>query len=515
VVCLFAVVSCTQPSVESRQAALDQHGIIPVPASVAAEGTWFTLGESTQVRTSPGSGETARVGEYLADSLRPATGYPLLVAAGGEPARAGDISLELTIGNRLGDEGYELAVTGESVLLRANRPAGLFWGVQTLRQLLAAAINSPRVQPGPWRIPGGRIVDHPRFAWRGAALDVARHFFSVEEVKRYLDLIALYKLNTLHLHLTDDQGWRIAIDRWPKLATYGGSSQVGGGPGGFYRQREFSEIVQYAQDRHVTVVPEIDVPGHTNAALASYGELNCDGRARGLHTGIVGKSSSLCVDKPVTYEFLDDVFGELAALTPGPYLHIGGDEVQTLSEEQYARFIERVQQIVRAHGKRVIGWQEITTARLFATSVAQYWNTLVPPDGVREASRRGTKLVLSPASRAYLDMKYDERTKLGMDWAGHVEVRTAYDWEPTELLDGVGDDDVLGVEAQLWSETLHSLDDVEFMAFPRLPGIAEVAWSPATARDWERYRERLATHGPRWAAMGVNHYRSPQVPWPG
>jgi hexosaminidase len=497
------------------KAALGQQAVIPVPVSVeAAAGTRFTLGGSTRIRTPPGSAEAAKVGGYLADSLRRSTGYPLPVVDVGEPAGTDRISLELAGSRRLGDEGYELAVTAHSVTLRANRPEGLFRGVQTLRQLLPATIDSPTVQPGPWTIPTGRIVDHPRFAWRGAALDVARHFFTVEEVKRYIDLISGYKLNVLHLHLTDDQGWRIAVDGWPRLATHGGSTGVGGGPGGYYTRQEFSQIVEHARDRYVTIVPEIDVPGHTNAALASYADLNCDGRATELYTGIEVGFSSLCVDKPVTYRFLDDVIGVVAGLTPGPYLHIGGDEVRSLDDQQYTRFIERVQQIVARHQKQMVGWQEVTAARLLPGSVAQYWNTRAAPDAVREAARKGTKLVLSPASRTYLDMKYDERTELGLGWAGYVEVRDAYDWEPSTLLDGVGDDDVLGVEAPLWSETLRDFADVEFMTFPRLPGIAEVGWSPADRRDWDGYRRRLAGHGTRWSAMAVNYYRSPQVPWP-
>ena len=514
VVFLVAAVSCTKPPDESRQPSLDEHGIVPVPVSVeATSGTWFTLGEATRIRTPPESDEAARVGEYLAASLRPATGYRLPVAAGSAPA-AGDLSLELATSDRLGDEGYELEVTQEAVILRANRPAGLFWGAQTLRQLLPVTIESPSRQPGPWKIPGGRIVDHPRFPWRGASLDVARHFFTVEEVKRFLDLIALYKLNVLHLHLTDHQGWRIAIKGWPKLATVGGRTEVGGGPGGFYTKEEYLGIVRYAQDRYVTVVPEVDVPGHTNAALASYGELNCDGRPREPYTGTDIFPSSLCVDKPATYRFLEEVFGELAAMTSGPYLHIGGDE-HFLSKAQYAQFIERAQQIVRGHGKRVIGWQEVTAAKLLPDTLAQYWGgPFARPDVIREAARRGTKLVLSPAPKAFLDMKYDERTELGMFWAGYVEVRDAYEWEPTTVLKGVGENDVLGVEAGVWTETLDTLDEVEFMAFPRLPGIAEVAWSPAATRNWDSFRRRLATHGPPWSAMGVNYYRSPQVPWP-
>jgi hexosaminidase len=490
--------------------------LVPAPVSVeAADGTWFTLTASTRVHTPPGSPEAAAVGGRLAGLLGRATGRPLPVA---EAAPAGGaISLELAGGGRLGEEGYELEVTGEAVTLRASRPAGLSMASQTLRQLLPPAVEAAEgaaPRPGPWRVPGGRVVDHPRFAWRGAALDVARHFFTVDDVKRYVDLISLYKLNVLHLHLTDDQGWRIAIERWPRLAAVGGATQVGGGPGGHYTQEDYAEIVAYARDRHVTVVPEVDVPGHTNAALASYAELNCDGRARPPYTGTRVGFSSLCVESEVTYRFLDEVLGELAVLTPGPYLHVGGDEVKTLSGEQYAAFVGRVQRIVRAHGKRTIGWQEITKAELLPDTVAQYWDHRVGGDVV-EAARRGTRLVLSPAERTYLDLKYDEHTELGLEWAGHVEVRDAYEWDPATLLDGVGEGQVLGVESQLWSETLRRFGDVEYMTFPRLPAVAEVAWSSVAARRWDDFRRRLAAHGPRWAAMGVRYHRSPQVPWPG
>jgi hexosaminidase len=489
--------------------------VVPVPVTVKPDrGSWFALTRSTRILTEPGSAESARTGRYLADTLGRATGYPLPVSEAAGDSGGGSISLETSGNRRLGVEGYELDVTAASVTLRAARPAGWFRGVQTLRQLLPAAIERRAVQPGPWWIPGGRIVDHPRFAWRGTSLDVARHFFTVGEVKRYIDLISLYKINVLHLHLSDDQGWRIAISRWPRLTVYGGSTEVGGGRGGFYTQRQYSEIVRYAQDRHITVVPEIDVPGHVNAALASYPELNCDGRPPGLYTGTDVGFSALCVGKAETYRFLDDVIGEVAALTPGPYLHVGGDEVEKLSREQYTAFVERVQEMVRARGKRMVGWQEIAASKLHPTSVAQYWNTNAEPDTVRNATRRGTKLVLSPASKVYLDMKYRANTRLGLTWAGRIEVREAYAWDPATLLAGVTDAHVLGVEAPIWTETLENIRDVEFMAFPRLAGVAEVGWSPKTARRWDDYRRRLAAQGPRWSALGVGYYRSPQVPWP-
>jgi hexosaminidase len=409
----------------------------------------------------------------------------------------------------LGEEGYELTITPERVSLAAYRPAGMFWGVQTIRQLLPPAVECSTAQAGPWEMAAGTIRDCPRFVWRGAMLDVARHFFGVADVKRYIDLIAGYKLNRLHLHLSDDQGWRLEIRSWPRLATHGGSTAVGGGPGGFYTQADYAEIVAYAQSRHIVVVPEIDMPGHTNAALASYAELNCDGVAPPLYTGIAVGFSSLCMGKEVTLSFVDDVVGEIAALTPGPYLHIGGDEAAAMGADDYVRFVERAQAIVRAHGKQMVGWEEIASAGLLTTSVAQHWHS----DLARRAAKQGAKVILSPASKTYLDMKYDAATPLGLEWAGHVDVADAYAWDPAALVDGLAESDVLGVEAPLWSETLRTIADIEFMAFPRLAGIAEIGWSPAAGRRWEEYALRLGSHGPRLAALGVNFYRSPAVPW--
>src|SRR6185295_5797180 len=204
--------------------------------------------------------------------------------------------------------------------------------------------------PATARIPGGHVTDRPRFAYRGAMLDVARHFFSVAQVERYIDQLAMYKINTFHLHLADDQGWRIMIHSWPRLATYGGSTAVDGDPGGYYTQEQYRDIVEYARQRFITVIPEIDMPGHVNAALASYAELNCDGIAPPLYTGTDVGFSSLCVSKPITYRFIDDVIRELAALPPGRYLHIGGDEAQATSHADYVTFMNRAQQIVADHG---------------------------------------------------------------------------------------------------------------------------------------------------------------------
>ncbi|RKT52989.1 beta-N-acetylhexosaminidase [Saccharothrix australiensis] len=488
-----------------------QH-IVPAPVEVTPNpGATHTLTADTRIHTEPGSPEAARVGEHLADVLRPSTGYRLPV---GPDASGHGISLLLTGADaRVGEEGYQLDVTGQEVVVRARTAAGLFAGVQTLRQLLPAEVESKTRRPGPWTVPGGRVLDHPRYEHRGAMLDVARHFFGVDEVKRYIDLIAQYKLNRLHLHLTDDQGWRLEIKSRPRLAEHGGSTQVGGGPGGHYTQEQYRELVAYAASRHITVIPEIDLPGHTNAALASYAELNCDGVAPALYTGTEVGFSSLCIDKDVTYEFLDDVLREVAALTPGPYLHIGGDEAFKTTDPDFIAFMDRVLPLVAKHGKTAVGWHEFVKATPPASAVVQFWGTKEVAPDVVAAAARGNRVVLSPATKAYLDMKYDADTPLGLDWAGHTDVEDAYDWDPGAFVRDLPESAVLGVEAPLWTETVATPADLEHLAFPRLPAIAEVAWSPRRTHDWEGFRRRLAAQAPRWRAQGVNFHRSPQVPW--
>ncbi|MFJ3528653.1 beta-N-acetylhexosaminidase [Streptomyces sp. NPDC090132] len=490
--------------------------LVPVPASVRPGGSPYSLNDGTRIRVDGSSGEARRIGEYLAGVLRPSTGYALPVTD-----KDGADGIRLRLGSRdskLGAEGYTLTSGRGSVTITARKPAGLFHGVQTLRQLLPARIESDGRQKGPWSVAGGSVTDAPRYGYRGAMLDVSRHFFSVTEVKRYIDQLALYKINTFHLHLSDDQGWRIAIDSWPKLATYGGSTEVGGGTGGYYTKSQYKEIVNYAASRYLEVVPEIDMPSHTNAALASYAELNCDGVAPPLYTGIEVGFSSLCAGKDVTYDFIDDVLGEVAALTPGRYLHIGGDEAHSTSHEDYAKIMNHAQATVGKYGKTVMGWHQITGATPVKGAVAQYWGydktSAADRQQVVDAAKNGTRLVLSPADRVYLDMKYNEQTVLGLKWAGLVEVQRSYDWDPATYLAGAPADAVLGVEAPIWAETLTDSDDIDAMAFPRLPGAAELGWSPAATHDWDTYKLRLAALGPRFTAMGIDYYRSPQVPWP-
>ncbi|MCX5226375.1 beta-N-acetylhexosaminidase [Streptomyces sp. NPDC006553] len=492
--------------------------IVPVPASVTPEGEPYTLTLTTRIGVDDTNREIRDLGRYLAGLLRPATGFPLPVVD--DPAAGGGIRLRLSPEDtELGAEGYRLRSAPDGVVLTAREPAGLFRGVQTLRQQLPSAVERKSVQNGPWKIAGGTITDTPRYAYRGAMLDVSRHFFTVDEVKRYIDQLALYKVNTLHLHLSDDQGWRIAVDSWPRLTTYGGSTEVGGGPGGFYTKAQYQEIVRYAASRYQEVIPEIDLPGHTNAALASYAELNCDGVAPPLYTGTKVGFSSLCVPKSVTYDFVDDVIREIAALTPGRYIHIGGDEAHSTSHADYVTFMDKVQPVVAKYGKEVVGWHQLTGTTPADGALVQYWGLDRTPAEekarVAAAARNGAGLILSPADRTYLDMKYTKDTKLGLAWAGYVEVRRSYDWNPAAYLAGAPADSVRGIEAPLWTETLATTDDLDVMAFPRLPGLAELGWSPAATHDWDTYKVRLAEQAPRFDALGIDYYRSPEVPWPG
>jgi hexosaminidase len=492
--------------------------IIPAPSSLRLDaGVVFTISDSTVVACAAGAlPEVVRVCDVMAGMLAP-TGVrtPQRVPADA-PAPRGSIRLSIdTRATSLGDEGYLLTVTRDSVALVAREPAGLFHGVQTIRQLLPVSVEHPASISRRLSLPGIRVVDAPRFAWRGAMLDVSRHFLDVDDVKRYIDGMALYKLNRLHLHLTDDQGWRLEIKSWPALATIGGRSEVGGGVGGFYTQAQYADLVAYAQARYITIVPEIEMPGHSNAALSAIPELNCDGVAPRPFTGITVGFSAMCASRDTVYAIINDILREVAALTPGEFIHIGGDEVEKLGHGPFLRFIERVEKLVQAHGKKMIGWGEIAPATLDPGTVVQHWrysgNTSRDSSFVHAA--RGGRILASPGSKTYLDMKYDSSTVLGLRWAGLIGLRDAYDWEPATLLPGVPERSLIGVEAPLWSETLEKLADYQYMAYPRLVAVAEVAWSAAASRSWDSFRLRLAEHGPRLQALGVNFHRVSDVPW--
>ncbi|MCL5034489.1 MAG: family 20 glycosylhydrolase [Bacteroidetes bacterium] len=475
--------------------------VIPMPDSMQMTNGSFVLGPGAAIYVEPGSTDLVNIGQYFSGLLRPATGYDIRVSATTGTPSTGNIYLSTnTADSTLGNEGYILTITPDSVTLIAYQPAGIFHGIQTIRQLLPPGIESQSLLPIPWMMQTGRIVDRPRFAWRGAMLDVARHFFGVQDVEKYIDLLSYYKINQLHLHLSDDEGWRIQIDSWPNLALIGGKGFYPYYSSGYYTQAQYSQIVAYAQSRYMTIIPEIDVPGHFGAARAAYLKLN---------------STSQYWTDTLFYDIVDSVIKELSAITPGPYIHIGGDEATYygVSDPAYITVIDSVQSIVHEYGKKMIGWaQNIGEAKLSTSTLAQNWDWR-EPSFVDSAVAHGDKIIMSPANRVYLDQKYNSSTPIGYNWAGYVDVETAYDWDPATQIFGVGGSNIIGVEAPLWSEWLHTLADIEYMAFPRIIGVAEIGWSPSTGRDWNEYKVRLGYDGMRLDAMGVNFYRSPSVPW--
>nr|WP_221381214.1 beta-N-acetylhexosaminidase [Actinoplanes polyasparticus] len=475
--------------------------VIPLPASVRPDpAADFRVPADVSVS---GTAAATAVADELAELLREVTGFPVPRAAGG----AIRLEVDDVPDEARSPESYRLAITADGVTLGAPTEQGLFAGLQTLRQLLPLK--------GEVVLPGGHIEDAPRFAYRGTMLDLARHFFQPADIRSYIDTIAQFKINHLHLHLTDDQGWRLDIEGWPRLTEVSGGEGTGidGAGPGFLTAHEYADLVAYAATRHITVVPEIDLPGHVNAAQVAYPELTCDGEPVQPRTDPEVGYSSLCAGKEETYAFVEDVIRTVAALTPGPYLHIGGDEALSTTAEDYRTFMTRVLPMPGRYGKRAIGWHEMAAVDLPATAIPQYWRIEPTDDGVARAAAAGHQVIMSPADRSYLDMKYDESTPLGLDWAGLVSVERSYDWEPADRLPGVGEQSLLGVEAPLWSETLRSLADVEFMVFPRLLAIAEIGWTPRAARDWSSFRDRLARFGPRFEAQGINYHRSPEIDW--
>ncbi|MDQ1025101.1 hexosaminidase [Streptomyces umbrinus] len=512
-----ATTSVGSPSGEAGAVPLTK--VLPQPAEVrTTAGVAFDLESDDAVHATGGSGDAKAAADFLAGLLRKPTGYALPVrslAAGAEPD---GIVMALGGNNSVTQaEGYQLDVTSRSVTVRADDRAGLFNGIETLRQLLPVKVERQQRMPGPWRIQGGRITDAPRYGYRGAMLDVGRHFLPKTDVEKYIDTIARYKINYLHLHLVDDQGWRIEIKEWPELAKIGGSTGTGGLLGGFYTQEDYRNIVQYAWARGVTVIPEIEGPDHMHSALASYAKLTCDGKALEPYTGW-GKSpdGGLCLDNPTTYEFLDEVIGEIAALTPGPYIHVGGDEAAGRSQAEMDGYFEKVAKLVEKHGKKVFGWQE-AAGSLPAKSVTEFWVPGNNEDRIIASAKAGGKVVMAPAMHTYLDQKYTDsypEYPLGQTWAGPTSVQSSYDWKPEEQIAGLPATSIAGVEAPLWTETVFGINQAENLAFPRLLSIAEIGWAKASSHDWNTFKPRLAAQGPRLRESRVNYYLSPEVPWP-
>ncbi|WP_157973796.1 beta-N-acetylhexosaminidase [Desertihabitans aurantiacus] len=530
-------------------AEVDALGLVPQPASVeVADAEPWRLTPTTRIAA---AGEARPVARALAEELRTSTGFRLPVPARPRP---GDLQIVVdedaayTVeGEAPTEESYVLDVTADGATITARTAHGAFNGVQTLRQLLPAWVGSDRPVTTDWTVPAVHIEDAPRFAYRGVMLDVARSFQEVDTVKRYLDTLASFKASHLHLHLADDQGWRIEITNegrvegdtidYTRLTEISGDTAMNErgyrselGRSGYYTQEEYREIVEYARERHITVVPEVDVPGHTNAALHAIPQLNTERSlpARDPETGVVDWNGTAAVGYSAldelhepTYHFVNHVFGQLADLTQGPLVHVGGDESHDMGHERYVDFVSRaVPEVRETTGVGVMGWTEFAEAGLtqgegyWEGSVVHYW--VGSGDWVRDFVSKGGKAVVSDAGRSYLDMKYDPSTPIGLSWAcsGDCDYPRYYDWEPTTVVEGgLAEEDILGVEAPMWSETIRGEDQAMYMALPRAAAILETGWSQAEDKDVDSFSTRLGALGAHLTVAGTNFYESRRAPW--
>ena len=490
---------------------LTAENLIPKPLKIIPTNSAFGLDKNTIIYTSQNAEGFPEVGEFLSEKIKWQTELDLAVNSTPNASSQRIIFINQSDSTEFSSkEGYDLYITQDSIILNSKTAEGAFRGIQTIRQIIPETSNDTLSENKMWLIPTGKIIDNPNFEYRGSMLDVARHFFSVEDVKKYIDILAYYKINTLHLHLTDDQGWRIEIKSWPKLTEIGGSSEVGGGPGGFYTQEEYKDIVAYAAKHFITIVPEVDMPGHTNAASVAYPILNGNGKTPKIYTGTEVGFSTFDANKDTVYAFIDDVVREISAITPGPYFHAGGDESHVTKKKDFIHFVSKVDKIVKKYGKKMIGWDEIVHADIDTSAIAQFWAN---EENAKLAVEKGLKVILSPGKKAYLDMKYDTLSKYGLNWAGLIPVDTGYVWTPERYVQGINNENILGIEAPLWSETVSNMDEVEYLAFPRMIGYSELSWSVEENRNWDNYKVRLGNQAPYLDKMNVKYYPSELIEW--
>ncbi len=500
-----------KPILHFPETNLANENIIPKPSKIIATNSAFGLDSNTVIYTSQTSKEFEEVGLFLSEKIKEHINLTIPVNSTTNETVERIIyinksdSISLTT-----KESYELYIAKDSIIINSKSAEGAFRAVQTLRQIIPNKSNDTITNHKMWLVPTGKITDSPNFEYRGSMLDVSRHFFSVDDVKKYIDLLAYYKINMLHLHLSDDQGWRIEIKSWPKLTQVSGNTEVGGGKGGFYTQEDYKSIVAYAAKHFITIIPEIDMPGHTNAAVVAYPILNGNGKTPKTYTGMRVGFSTFDAQKDTVYKFIDDVIREISAITPGPYFHIGGDESFVTKKKDYIYFLNTVEKIVQKYNKQMIGWDEISQANIGSQSIAQHWRD---KEHSVEANEKGMKIILSPAKKTYLDMKYDKSSTYGLDWAGYVPVDVAYNWSPSLYFEELNKTNILGLEAPLWSETITNMATLEYLAFPRIIGHAELGWSVDEKRNWDNYKIRLANQASYLKRMNVNYYPSKLIAW--
>ena len=524
-------VSCTQPE---NSISNESIGIIPLPSTYELKpGTFYITGQSS-IGIDKSDPEMTALANYFNEEISDATGFSLPVN------NSGTIIFQLGEHKELGEEGYQLSISSDQLILSAYKHHGIFNGIQSVLQLLPPEIKSKTVQAdATWSINCIEVTDKPQFAWRGLMLDVSRHFFTKQEVKKFIDQMAEYKYNVFHWHLTDDQGWRLEVKSLPRLTAIGAwrAPRVGNwwerepqlptdslSYGGYYTTEDIREIVEYAQQRYVTIVPEIDIPGHSMAALSAYPEISCTGGPFHVNVGntfYTKIENSLCAGNEQTFEVLDSVFAEVARLFPSPYIHIGGDEcykgfwekcskckmrmqkehLKNLEELQ-SYFVKRVAAMVQKRGKQVIGWDEILEGGLAPETIVMSWRGM---KGGIEAAKQGHSVIMTPTDHCYLDFYQGDPT-VEPNTYSMLRLQDCYKYQLSP--DSVDASLIMGGQGNLWTESVPHYRQVEYMIWPRALAISETLWTDARLRNWKFFVNRVEQQFERFDRSGVNYARS-------
>jgi hexosaminidase len=533
---IFILTGCTQEG-----GTTDEISVIPKPLKMEVHKGHFHLLPETNITIKKGESGLAEVAGYLSGILKSATGYGVEVEDRME--ESGENPIIMVLEDKLaelGAEGYELHVTRNRIDLKAYKAAGLFYGIQTLVQLLPPEIfHGHSHHQGKWTIPAVYIYDKPEYSWRGMHLDVSRHFFPVEFIYRYIDLIAMHKMNVFHWHLTDDNGWRIEIEKYPLLteisawrvdredqpwrevtppekgeeATYGG----------YYTQQEIKDVVEYARKRHITVIPEIEMPGHTSEVFAAYPQLSCRGEKLYVQPGSYWPNLDIfCAGNDSVFVFLEDVLTEVIELFPSEYVHIGGDEADKTrwrackkcqrrikdeglanEDELQSYFIKRIEKFLNEKGKKLIGWDEILEGGLAPDATVMSWRGF---EGGIEAAEQGHDVIMCPVSHCYFDYYQANPEFEPVAIGGFTTLKKVYSFEPTPTaLKEKGAEHVLGGQGNVWTEFIATPEHAEYMALPRMTALAEVLWTADDQRCWDDFNKRLQTQFLRFDQMGANY----------
>ncbi len=514
--------------------AQNSYHIIPQPQELIAQKGTFTFKPTTKVLVESKDESINNVAALLIAQLKATAGFQLKSAiASGQPNN----SVVFKQDSQLPEEAYRMSVNGKGILITASTGKGAFYALQSLLQLLPSQIFKAETSSNiAWTVPACSISDAPRYAYRGLHLDVGRHFFSVDFIKKYIDLIALHKLNTFHWHLTEDQGWRIEIKKYPKLTQISsqrsetvigraGSKKFDGKPyGGFYTQAEVKEVVKYAASKFVTVVPEIEMPGHSQAVLAAYPEFGCNPDKIYQVATDWGVFEDVLCPREATFTFLEDVLTEVMDLFPSQYIHIGGDECpkkqwkesrfcQELikknglkdEHELQSYFIRRIDKFITSKGRKMIGWDEILEGGLSPNATVMSWRGT---EGGIAAAKENHDAIMTPGGFVYFDHYQADPKTEPLAIGGFTTLEKVYSYDPTpKELDAIQQKHIIGVQANLWSEYIATNEYAEYMAFPRASALAEVAWTQPANKKYDYFLQRMKTHASRLEALHVNFYK--------